>query len=52
MVRSYCVKQKKFTECVPKSEEILQTKNGRYVMKCKCAECGKTKSKFVKQSGN
>ena len=52
MVRSYCVTQKKYTECVPKTEEILQTKNGRYVMKCKCAECGITKTKFVKQSGN
>ena len=30
MVRSYCVKQKKFTECVPNSEEILQLKNGKY----------------------
>ena len=52
MVRSYCVKQKKFTECVPKSEEILQTKNGRFMMKCECVECGITKTKFVKQSGN
>ena len=52
MVKSYCVKQKKFTECVPKSEEILQTKNGRYVMKCECAECGITKTKFVQLPKN
>ena len=29
MVKSYCVKQKKQTECVPNSEKIVKTKNGR-----------------------
>ena len=27
-MRSYCVKQKKQTECVPGSEKYMQTKNG------------------------
>ena len=49
-MRSYCVKQKKQTECVPGSEKIVKTKNGRNMMKCKCAECGITKTKFVKGS--
>ena len=31
---------------------LVQLKNGRFMMKCKCAECGITKTKFVKQSGN
>jgi len=53
MVKSYCVKQKKQTECVPGSEKYVKAKNGRTTMKCTCAECGITKTKFVNntQSG-
>ena len=51
-MRSYCVKQKKVTECVPGSERFVKAKNGRLMMKCKCNECGITKTKFVKQTGN
>ena len=47
MVNSCCVKQKKQTECIPGSEKFVKTKNGRTMMKCTCAECGVTKSKFV-----
>ena len=39
-MRSYCVKQRKVTECVAGSETYVRTKNGRSMMKCKCAECG------------
>ena len=52
MVKSYCVKQKKQTECVPGSERYIVTKNRRQMMKCICAECGITKTKFIKQTGN
>ena len=45
-MRSYCVKQRKQTECVPGSEQYVKTKNGRNAMKCKCTEC--TKFRFVK----
>ena len=48
MVKSYCVKQKKVTECVPNSEKIVKARNGRLMMKCTCAECEITKTKFVK----
>ena len=48
-MRSYCVKQKKVTECVPGSERVVKTKNGRSMMKCTCAECRITKTKFIKQ---
>ena len=48
MVKSYCVKEKKQTECVPGSERYVKTKNGRTMMKCTCASCGITKAKFVK----
>ena len=41
--QTYCVKQRKQTECVPGSETYVRTKNGRSMMKCKCAECGITK---------
>ena len=47
-MKTYCVKQRKQTECVPGSETYVSTKNGRSMMKCKCAECGITKTKFVK----
>ena len=50
MVKSYCVKQKKQTECVSGSEKYVKTKNGRLMLKCKCSECGITKTKFVKQN--
>ena len=51
-MKSYCVRQKKQTECVPGSERFVKAKNGRTMMKCKCAECGITKTKFVKSRGN
>ena len=49
MVKSYCVKQKKKTECVPGSEKYVRTTNGRIMLKCTCVECGITKTKFTKQ---
>jgi len=47
-MKSYCVRQRKQTECVPGSETYVKTRNGRNMIKCKCAECGITKTKFVK----
>ena len=44
--------KKKQTECVPESARLVQLKNGRFMMKCTCAECGITKTQFVKQTGN
>ena len=29
-------------------KKLLKARNGRLVMKCTCAECGITKTKFVK----
>ena len=46
-MKSYCVKQKKMTDCVAGSEHYVKTRNGRTLMKCKCAECGITKTRFV-----
>ena len=49
MVKSYCVKEKKQTNSVPGSEHYVKTKNNRLMLKSICAECGVTKTKFVKQ---
>ena len=46
-MKSYCVKQRKMTDCVAGSEQYVVTKNGRNAMKCKCAECGIIKFRFV-----
>ena len=47
-MKTYCVKQRRQTECVPSREQISATKNGRRMMKCQCAECSITKTRFVK----
>ena len=47
-MKSYCVKQRKQTECLTESETYVMARNGRSMMKCKCAECGITKTRFVK----
>ena len=47
-MKTYCVKQRKQTECLPGSETYAMARNGRRMMKCKCAECGITKTRFVK----
>ena len=47
-MKTYCVRQRKWTECVPGSETYSMARNGRRMMKCKCAECGITKTRFVK----
>ena len=49
-MKSYCVKQRRQTDCVQGSEQYVKTKNGRNAMKCKRAECGITKFRFVKSS--
>ena len=47
MTKSYCVKQRKQTECVEPSG-YKTAKNGRLMHFCTCAECGIKKTKFVK----
>ena len=46
-MKSYCVKERKMTECKSGSEQIVQTKNGRYALKCICSNCGITKFRFL-----
>lgn len=49
-MKSYCIKDRDMTECVKGSERIVTTKNGRKMLKCKCKECGITKTKFVQSN--
>ena len=46
----YCVKEKRFTPNVPGSETFATAKNGRRLLKVKCASCGITKTRFVSNS--
>ena len=50
MVKSCCVKQKKQTECVEPSG-YKQTKNGRLMFFCTCAECGIKKDQIRQKAG-
>ena len=49
MVKSYCVKQKKQTECIEPSG-YKTAKNGRLIYFCTFAECKILKTKFVKNN--
>ena len=46
-MKTYCVRQRKRTECVSGSEQIVTTKNSHLMLKCQCVECGITKTKFL-----
>ena len=43
----YCVKEKRFTPNVAGSETFATTRNGKRLLKVKCASCGITKTRFV-----
>ena len=43
----YCVRDKRFTPNVPGSEKTVNTRNGRTLLKVKCASCGITKTRFL-----
>ena len=49
-MKTYCVKEKQFTDNVPGSEEYVKTKNNRTMLKAICVSCGITKSMFVKNT--
>ena len=44
---SYCVRERKMTNCVAGSEQYVKTKNNRYGIKCICSECGAKKFRFI-----
>ena len=48
-MKSYCVKQRKMTTCVPGSEEYVVTRNGRAALKCSSVENGVARTKWFKK---
>ena len=50
-MKSYCVKQRKQTECKQPSG-YKTAKNGVKMVGCTCAECGIKKYTFLKSKGN
>ena len=50
----YCVKEKRFTPNVLGSETFATTRNGKRLLKVKCASCGITKTRFIsaQEGGN
>ena len=51
-MKSYCVRQRKFTSSNLGSEKITRSKNGKLMIKSICAECGAKKSQFTKSKEN
>ena len=49
-MKSYCIKEKKQTDCAPGSERYERANNGRLMLKCQCFSCGITKTQFVKNT--
>ena len=41
-MKSYCVRERRQSDCVPGYEKHVKAKNGRSMMKCVCASCGIT----------
>ena len=50
----YCVKERRFTPNVVGSETFATARNGKRLLKVKCASCGITKTRFVsaQEGGN
>ena len=48
----YCVKERKRTPSVPGSERYERARNGRLMLKAKCASCGITKHFLRKKELN
>ena len=49
-MKIYCVKERKRTPSVPGSERYERARNGRLMLKAKCASCGITKNRFVRET--
>ena len=44
---TYCLKCRKDTKNI--DAKIIKTRNGRLMISSKCAECGRKKSRFIKE---
>ena len=50
-METYCVRERKKTQCIPGTEEMINMKGNRLMLQCTCANCGILKHSFVKQGG-
>ena len=50
-IEMYCMKERKRTPNVPGSERYDRARNGRLMLKAKCANCGITKNRFERTRG-
>ena len=50
-METYCVRERKKTQCIPGTEEMINMKGNRLMLRCTCANCGILKHSFVKQEG-
>lgn len=46
-MKTYCVREKRKTECVPGTEHLVLMRNGREGVKCICASCGAGKFSII-----
>ena len=50
-METYCVRKRKKTQYIPGTEEMIDMKGNRLMLRCTCANCGILKHSFVKQGG-
>ena len=50
-METYCIRERKKTQCIPGTEEIINMKGNIFMLQCTCANCGILKHSFVKQVG-
>ena len=50
-METYCVHKRKKTRYIPGTEEMINMKENRLMLRCTCANCGILKHSFVKQEG-
>ena len=50
-METYCVRERKKTQCISGTEEMVNMKINRLMLQCTCANCGILKHSFVKQGG-
>ena len=46
-METYCVKERKKTTCIPRTNQIIKTKGNRLILRCVCANCGSIKTSFI-----
>ena len=50
-METYCVRERKKSQCITGTEEMINMKGNRLMLRCKCANCSILKHSFFKQVG-